>query len=82
MSHNLIQWGKQLMIQVKVAKPKDSFYGIWGQGRPPSKHKNARVKIQNDIMYIHTIQTNICNSPFDTNVKCLVRFACLLAKNA
>ncbi len=39
----------------KIDKPKNSLSEEWRWGQPPSKHKNTRVKVQNDIcMYTHT----------------------------
>ena len=56
---------------VQVTKPKDSIQWNMGLGQPPSKHKNARVKVQNDIhMSIHAYINNIPNSQFHTTVQC------------
>ncbi len=56
-----MQRGKQLKsfnnsipkIQVKIDKPKDSVQWSIGLGRLPSKHKNLKVKVQNDMQYMH-----------------------------
>ncbi len=61
--NNLIQRGKQLISlnDMGSLNQKIQFSGGMGRGRPQSKHKNERIKVQNDIRTSTHEQTNIPN---------------------